>query len=41
MVKKFEYRGMPLTELEGLSLENLFKLFNSRQINELGLYTVY
>ena len=35
MVKKFEYRGMPLTELEGLSLENLFKLFNSRQRRSL------
>ena len=35
MAKIFEYRGKPLTELEGMSLENLFKLFNSRQRRSL------
>ncbi len=35
MVKVFEYRGKPLKELEEMSLENLFKLFNSRQRRSL------
>ena len=35
MVKVFEYRGKPLKELEEMSLENLFKLFNARQRRSL------
>ncbi len=35
MAKIFEYRGKPLKELEEMSLENLFKLFNSRQRRSL------
>ena len=35
MVKKFEYRGIPLQELEGISLEKLFELFPSRQRRSL------
>jgi small subunit ribosomal protein S19 len=35
MVKKFEYRGIPLAELESMPLDNLFKLFTSRQRRSL------
>ncbi len=35
MVKEFLYRGIPKEELEGLSLEKLFLLFNSRQRRSL------
>ena len=35
MVKKFDYRGIPLSELESISLEKLFKLFTSRQRRSL------
>lgn len=35
MVKVFQYRGKPAEELEGMSLETLFKLFNSRQRRSL------
>ncbi len=35
MVKEFLYRGIPKEELEGLSLEKLFVLFNSRQRRSL------
>ncbi len=35
MVKKFEYRGKPITELEGISLDKLFQLLNSRQRRSL------
>ena len=35
MVKKFDYRGIPLAELENMSLEKLFQLFNSRQRRSL------
>ena len=35
MAKIFEYRGKSLAELEGMSLENLFKLFNARQRRSL------
>ena len=35
MVKKFEYRGIPLSELETMSLEKLFQLFTSRQRRSL------
>ena len=35
MVKKFDYRGIPLSELENMSLEKLFQLFNARQRRSL------
>ena len=35
MVKKFEFRGVPLSELEGMSLEKLFQLFPARQRRSL------
>ncbi len=35
MVKEFLYRGIPNQELESLSLENLFQIFNSRQRRSL------
>ena len=35
MVKKFEFRGMPLSELEQLPLEKLFQMFPSRQRRSL------
>ncbi len=35
MVKQFEYRGVPLEELQGMSLEKLFLLFSSRQRRSL------
>ncbi len=35
MVKKFEFRGKPMSELEGISLDNLFQLLNSRQRRSL------
>ncbi len=35
MVKEFLYRGIPNQELENLSLEKLFQIFNSRQRRSL------
>ncbi len=35
MVKKFDYRGMPMEQLETISLEKLFELFNARQRRSL------
>ncbi len=35
MVKEFSYRGIPKEELDKLSLEKLFLLFNSRQRRSL------
>lgn len=35
MVKQFEYRGVSLEELQGMSLEKLFLLFSSRQRRSL------
>src|SRR3989338_249446 len=35
MVKQFEYRGVPLEALQGMSLEKLFLLFSSRQRRSL------
>lgn len=35
MVKVFLYRGIPKEELDKVSLENLFQLFNSRQRRSL------
>ena len=35
MVKEFSYRGIPQAELDSLSLEKLFVLFNSRQRRSL------
>ena len=35
MVKQFEYRGVPLAELQNMSLEKLFLLFSSRQRRSL------
>ena len=35
MVKKFEYRGKPMSELEGISLDSLFQILNSRQRRSL------
>ena len=35
MVKKFDYRGIPLEELETMPLERLFQLFPSRQRRSL------
>ncbi|MFB5597543.1 MAG: 30S ribosomal protein S19 [Nitrosopumilaceae archaeon] len=35
MVKKFEFRGMALSELEQLPLEKLFQMFPSRQRRSL------
>ena len=35
MVKKFEFRGMPLSELEQLPLEKLFEMFPARQRRSL------
>ncbi|MEX0861540.1 30S ribosomal protein S19 [Nitrosopumilus sp.] len=35
MVKEFSYRGIPQVELDSLSLEKLFTLFNSRQRRSL------
>ncbi|MCH8972545.1 MAG: 30S ribosomal protein S19 [Thaumarchaeota archaeon] len=35
MVKKFDYRGVPLAELESISFEKLFQLFPARQRRSL------
>lgn len=35
MVKKFDYRGIPLSELESVSFEQLFQLFPARQRRSL------
>ena len=35
MVKKFEYRGIPLAELEKMPLDKLFQILNSRQRRSL------
>ena len=35
MVREFVYRGIPKEELEKMSLEKLFELFNSRQRRSL------
>ena len=35
MVKEFLYRGVPKEELENMSLEKLFQLFNARQRRSL------
>ena len=35
MVKEFRYRGVAHEELEGLSLDSLFRLFNARQRRSL------
>ena len=35
MVKEFSYRGIPKDELENMSLEKLFQLFNARQRRSL------
>jgi small subunit ribosomal protein S19 len=35
MVKQFEYRGVPLEQLQSMSLEKLFLLFSSRQRRSL------
>ncbi|MDH3657696.1 MAG: 30S ribosomal protein S19 [Nitrosopumilus sp.] len=35
MVKEFSYRGIPKEELDNMSLEKLFILFNSRQRRSL------
>ena len=35
MVKEFEYRGIPKEELEAMSIEKLFQLFNARQRRSL------
>jgi small subunit ribosomal protein S19 len=35
MVKEFSYRGIPQEELERMSLEKLFQIFNSRQRRSL------
>jgi len=35
MVKEFSYRGIPKEELENMSLEKLFQLFNARQRRSL------
>lgn len=35
MVKIFEYRGRPLADLESMSLDALFRLFNARQRRSL------
>ncbi len=36
MVKKFEFQGMALKELEKMPMDQLFKLFPSRQRRSLG-----
>ncbi len=35
MVKKFDYRGIPISELESMSMEKLFQLFTARQRRSL------
>lgn len=35
MVKKFEYRGIPLSELENIPLDKLFQMFPARQRRSL------
>lgn len=35
MVKKFDYRGVPLEQLETISHEKLFEMFNARQRRSL------
>lgn len=35
MVKEFSYRGIPKEELDNMSLEKLFQLFNARQRRSL------
>ncbi len=35
MVKQFEYRGVPLEELQNMSLEKLFQILSSRQRRSL------
>ena len=36
MVKKFEYRGIPLSDLENVPLDKLFKMFPARQRRSLS-----
>jgi small subunit ribosomal protein S19 len=36
MVKKFEYQGMDLKELEKIPMDQLFKMFPARQRRSLG-----
>lgn len=36
MVRKFEYRGLPMKELEAMPLATLFNLFNARQRRSLS-----
>ncbi len=35
MVKKFDYRGIPISELESIPMEKLFQLFTARQRRSL------
>ncbi len=35
MVKKFDYRGVPLSELENIQLDKLFQMFPARQRRSL------
>ena len=35
MAKKFGYRGIPISELESISMEKLFQLFTARQRRSL------
>jgi len=35
LVKKFEYRGIPLSELENMQLDKLFQMFPARQRRSL------
>ncbi len=35
MVKKFDYRGVPLSELENMQLDKLFQMFPARQRRSL------
>lgn len=35
MVKKFDYRGIPLSELENIQLDKLFQMFPARQRRSL------
>jgi len=35
LVKEFTYRGIPLKDLENISLEKLFQLYNARQRRSL------
>lgn len=38
MVKKFEYRGVSLEKLQGMSLDRQMTMFNARQRRTLGRY---